>query len=146
MARFEIAKVGLRVLPKIRYSADAYPDLRCTATSKTSGERCRRCRRPGWSVCSFHGAGGRDPSARQRTAPASGPRNEWNRSYKAGRRAARDAAAHIPPDVLREFSREWAHRLREADYDLFIVVLAARMAGDLGGGEWRRQLQRFGVY
>jgi hypothetical protein len=34
---------------------------RCTATSKTTGERCRQTAAPGCSVCRFHGAGGGAP-------------------------------------------------------------------------------------
>lgn len=34
---------------------------RCTATAKSTGERCRNPAKRGWAVCRVHGAGGGAP-------------------------------------------------------------------------------------
>ncbi len=128
-----------------RYSAEARPDLQCTATSKQTGRRCRRCRSPGFTVCHNHGGGGRMRNERTRIAPPSGPRNERNRLAKMARRAVRSAAEDVPREVWTEFYRTWARRIPEPDHDAFAIVLRMRMENQMTTKEWVEQQKRFGL-
>ncbi len=144
MPRMDVQKVSA-LMDTGRFTPEKYPELQCTATSKRTGQRCRRCRRAGWSTCKFHGAGGRDPKDRQRPLEASGPQNELNRQIKRARRAVRAAAENVPEAVQRVFRSEYASRVAGPDHDRFLLALAARMEGSMGVREWRRQQEAFGL-
>ncbi len=52
--------------------------LRCTATSRRSGSRCRGPAVKGWTVCYYHGAGGGHPAGREHPSWKHGMRSrEW---------------------------------------------------------------------
>jgi len=56
----------------------------CSATSKRTGERCRRTPRPGLNVCAFHGANSLRArrAARRRLLDASARRLLWRESVR----------------------------------------------------------------
>jgi hypothetical protein len=56
----------------------AHSALRCHATAKTTGNRCKSPAVRGWLVCRMHGAGGGAPSG-----PANGAWIHGDRSEKA---------------------------------------------------------------
>lgn len=132
-------------LLRVRYSPDRFPSKRCTATSKRSGERCRRCARPGWTVCHVHGAGGRNALDRQTARIPNSPRNLRNREIKAARSAARALIRDVPTDVEREFARFWAHRVPNPDHERFLLLLWARIEGSLDTRAWIELQQNLGL-
>ena len=51
---------------------------RCTATAKSTGQRCRNPSKRGWTVCRLHGAGGGAPRGKARPNYKHGMRTlEW---------------------------------------------------------------------
>ncbi len=129
----------------VRFSPEAFPDLQCTAKSKRSGKRCRKCRRPGWKVCRMHGAGGRQRTNPQNTEEPTGTANERNRAVKMGRRLAREAARDVPQEVHREFARSWAARVPAADHERFLLALWHRMEGALNTQGWIDVQRQYGL-
>ncbi len=143
--RYGIRSDASQWMNAARYSVEARPDLQCTATSKQTGRRCRKCRAPGFTVCCNHGGGGRMKNDKTRVAPPSGPRNERNRMAKMARRALSKAAEDVPQEVWTEFNRNWAQRIADTDHNAFAIVLWMRMEGRMTTQEWVEQQVRFGL-
>lgn len=93
----------------------------------------------------MHGAGGRDRKSPQKPERATGPVNERNRMVKMGRRAARAAVQDAPPEVHREFARNWAARVPKSDHERFLLALWGRMEGGLDTRAWMDAQRQAGL-
>ena len=128
-------KPGGTHLRQLHFVPERYPDLQCTAKSRRTGERCRRCVVRGKTVCEFHG--GRNRKKGQTPLLGKTPRAERNRLVKLGMTVARQEAETVPQEVLKEFARNWADRVPSRDRDRFLVMLHRRMLGELSSAAWR---------
>jgi hypothetical protein len=97
---------------------------RCSATSKSSGERCKRWAVKGAAVCSRHGAGGKlkdpdDPAAKKhpRTLAHERLQRIRERIQEAG-----DRAVAVVDEIMQNPAVEPKDRLKAADMFLSRVV------------------------